>query len=109
MIPTIIKEDNMEQMRPFNKYDWYELAGAERFPDGSEPLVASYGDNTSVIVDKHGVQAFFMDDDCYVQAQVDIPVCKEFGILIANKILCDIEGMTSDQVIEYLNTHGSEL
>lgn len=99
----------MIKLREFNKYDWMEFAGAEKFSDGSAPLIASYGDNTSVIVDKNGVQAFFMDDDCYIQAQLDIPVCKEFGIQIANKILYDIDGMTNDQVIEYLNAHGREL
>lgn len=99
----------MIKLREFNKYDWMDFAGAESFLDGSAPLIASYGDNTSVIVDKNGVQAFFWSNDGDILAQLDIPVCKEFGILIANKILCDIEGMTSDQVIEYLNTHGREL
>lgn len=26
--------------RPFNEYDWYGLAGANKFPDGHEPLIA---------------------------------------------------------------------
>lgn len=98
----------MIKLREFNRYDWLDFAGAEKFSDGSSPLIGSYKAHTYVIVDKNGVQAFFWDDDEMIPAQVDIPVCKEFGILIANKILCDVEGMTSDQVIEYLNTHGRE-
>jgi hypothetical protein len=27
------------KLRPFTKEDWYGLAGAERFPDGTEPLI----------------------------------------------------------------------
>ena len=57
----------MEQMRPFTKYDWYELAGAERFPDGSEPLVGRYGKLT-VCVDRNGLQAWLeeMENNVFV-------------------------------------------
>lgn len=98
----------MNKLREFNRGDWYDFAGAEQFADGSNPLIAEYGVHTYVIVDREGTHVCFWDNDGVVQAQVDIPVCKEFGILIANQILSDIEGMTSDQVIEYLNNHGRE-
>lgn len=99
----------MIKLRTFNTGDWLDFGGAEIFLDGSAPLIGYYGTHTYVIVDKHGVQAFFWSNDGGILAQVDIPVCKEFGILIANKILYDIDGMTNDQVIEYLNAHGREL
>ena len=57
----------MEQMRPFTKYDWYELAGAERFLDGHEPYVGRYGILT-VTVDRNGLQAWLeeMENNVFV-------------------------------------------
>jgi len=31
----------MIEMKPFARHDWYGFAGAERFADGSEPLIGS--------------------------------------------------------------------
>lgn len=43
---------------PFGKYDWDGYAGAERFPDGSDPLIAST-DKGEFIADPNAIQ--FMD------------------------------------------------
>ena len=47
----------MIELRPFTKNDWYGFAGAEPFPDDSEPLIGEMGgidydlDGTPVTVD----------------------------------------------------------
>ena len=46
----------MNKMKPFTQSDWWELAGAERFPDGSEPLIGRHG-LLIVVVDRNGMQA----------------------------------------------------
>lgn len=63
-------------LRDFTKTDWYGLAGASRFDDGSEPLVAygapaeAPGDVKSavVIVDREGIQVLFVDEEGEDQA-----------------------------------------
>jgi hypothetical protein len=68
----IAEGEHDQQLRPFEKTDWYGWAGAEKFEDGSEPLIAwvplaswpdegiEYGPEEGVkdavvIVDQHGI------------------------------------------------------
>lgn len=52
--------------KPFAKEDWYGFSGAERLPDGSEPLmnastVTIDDQDAMVIIDAHGVGIFWGD------------------------------------------------
>lgn len=84
-------------MVEFTKNDWYAFAGAERFEDGGEPLIAQYGPLT-VIVDADGVQstinAFEDTEKCYVIRTRD----KEYNIEMAQEILRTMKGKTPSQM-----------
>lgn len=58
------------KLHPFTKDDWYGYAGAEKFPDGSDPLIYSdpETDNTVIVsyddyTDDIIVQAILVDDE----------------------------------------------
>jgi hypothetical protein len=52
----------------FAREDWWGLPGAERFPNGDEPLIAYFERNNEhrtfgmIVVDGRGIQITFMDD-----------------------------------------------
>lgn len=46
-----LKENS--KLRDFNKYDYYEYSGAEKFEDGSEPLIYST-DYLDLVIAKNG-------------------------------------------------------
>lgn len=54
------------ELKKFDKFDWYAMAGAERFDDGSEPFIGhgtnDSGQSFTVVIDNHGVQVIFDDD-----------------------------------------------
>lgn len=54
------------ELKEFDKFDWYGMAGAEPFADGSEPLIGhatnESGESFTIVVDAHGVQVIFQDD-----------------------------------------------
>jgi len=57
-------------MKPFAHHDWYGFAGAERFADGSEPLIGEIGveiDGTLwasvVVLDANGISVMTSTDD----------------------------------------------
>ena len=88
----------MNKMRPFTKYDWYELAGAERFPDGSEPLVGRYGKLT-VCVDRNGLQAWLEEMENSV-LRIDADPCfKDITLGTAHLLLERAEAMTEQELI----------
>lgn len=51
----------MRLMRPFNREDWMANAGAERGPNGEEPLI--YSEETEIIADANGVEVRFYSYD----------------------------------------------
>lgn len=54
------------EFTPFTKSDWYGFAGAERFPDGGEPLLAPLkvdGCDALAIVDANGLAVHFSVGD----------------------------------------------
>lgn len=59
------------QLKPFTKTDWYGLAGAERFENGDEPLVAYFDAPSAVVIhDMRGIQVILYNlegeyDDIY--------------------------------------------
>ena len=95
----------MEQMRPFTKCDWYELAGAERFPDGSEPLVGRYGKLT-VCVDRNGLQAWLEEMENNVLRIDAHPGFKAITIGTANLLLERAEAMTEQELISCFSKLG---
>lgn len=88
----------MEKMRPFTKYDWYELAGAERFPDGSEPLVGRHG-KLVVCVDHNGLQAWLEEMENNVLRIDAHPDFKVITIGTANLLLERAAAMTEQELI----------
>ena len=88
----------MEKMRPFTQNDWYELAGAERFPDGSEPLVGRYGKMT-VCVDRNGLQAWLEEMENNVLRIDAHPGFKEITVGTANLLLERAEAMTEKELV----------
>lgn len=54
-------------LRPFTKSDWYGFAGACRFADGSEPLIADSllidGRDATAILDAEGLSFTITDAD----------------------------------------------
>lgn len=98
MIKEILEErKNDATMKPFTKGDWYELAGAVKFPDGSEPYVGRY-DILTVTVDCHGLQAWLegMEDHVYHSA----PPIEFKDVLVAtgNLILDIAKQKTTDEL-----------
>jgi hypothetical protein len=83
------------KLKPFTKEDWYGLAGAERFDDGSEPLIATFkvtnwpnldpaaGGEVTMTVDKEGIQILDWGDGFFFR---DMP-SKEESIKLAESIL----------------------
>lgn len=43
------KENTIPTLKPFEKTDWFGWGGANKFPDGSEPLIA-HGEFATMIV-----------------------------------------------------------
>lgn len=86
-------------MRQFTKCDWYELAGAERFPDGSEPWVGRYGLLT-VAVDRNGLQAWLEDMENHAYHSTAPIEFKDILIATGNLILERAKQLTTDELIE---------
>lgn len=85
-------------MRRFNQNDWYELAGAERFPDGSEPWVGRY-DILTVVVDRNGLQAWLEEMENNV-LRIEADPCFEWITLGTAKLLLQrAEEMTREDLI----------
>lgn len=68
------------QLKSFTKYDWYGLAGAERFSNGDEPEVA-YFDIPSAIVthDERGIQVILFDSEGGYDNIYDLPCTRRLG------------------------------
>lgn len=88
----------MNKMKPFTKYDWYDLAGAERFSDGSEPLVGRY-DSLTVCVDRNGLQAWLEEIENNVFTIQTDEAFKDITIHLANLLLQRAEQMTKEQLV----------
>lgn len=89
----------MNKMKPFTKYDWYELAGAERFPDGSEPLVGRYG-KMIVVVDRNGLQAWLEEMENNVLCIEANPCFRDITLGTANLLLERAEVMSEQELTE---------
>lgn len=55
-------QDSIE-FEDFDESDWNWLSGAERFKDGSSPVKFEPNDETFIVADKDGMQAFFLDEE----------------------------------------------
>lgn len=90
------------KMREFTRNDWRTYSGGESFPDGASPWVGEYNDFV-VAVDGSGLQAWVYDHE---MEGLFIPLInRDFGILIGNQILSDIEGLDNDEIVAYLKAH----
>jgi hypothetical protein len=89
------------RLHPFAKEDWYGWAGAERFSDGSEPLIGDFEDRT-VIVDANGV-GLYIGDDVFTQNGTSFMYrakgeSKEHLIKLAEQVL--VAGDLDDEILE---------
>ena len=89
----------MNKMKPFTQSDWWELAGSERFPDGSEPLVGRHGP-LIVVVDRNGLQAWLEEMENNVLRIDAHPGFKDITLGTANLLLDLAESMTEQELIE---------
>lgn len=87
-------------MREFTKYDWYGFGGAEAFPNGSQPLIGTYGP-LIVVIDANGLQAWLEDDEehAFILPSHDVEYCKD----IAERILKDLKNHTPREIQNYLD------
>ena len=92
-------------MKPFTRSDWCGLAGAEKFPDGSEPWVGYYGLLT-VVVDRHGLQAWLEDMENHVFHIDAAPEFKDITIGTANLLLERAAAMTEQELISCFSKLG---
>lgn len=106
----------MTELKEFTKKDWYGLAGAERFGDGSEPQIAGWEDGNvevEVIADRNGVSVMlFADGEWYsFSADVGYTMPKEFILILARKLIADIENLGAElrDYVTYLRTHYPEM
>lgn len=86
-------------MKPFTRSDWCGLAGAEKFPDGSEPWVGYYGLLT-VVVDRNGLQAWLEDMENHVFHIDAAPEFKDITIGTGNLLLDQAKQKTDDELID---------
>lgn len=86
-------------MKPFTRSDWCGLAGAEKFPDGSEPWVGYYGLLT-VVVDRNGLQAWLEDIENHVFHIDAAPEFKDITIGTGNLLLDQAKQKTDDELID---------
>ena len=86
-------------MKPFTRSDWCGLAGAEKFPDGSEPWVGYYGLLT-VVVDCNGLQAWLEDMENHVFHIDAAPEFKGITIGTGNLLLDQAKQKTDDELID---------
>lgn len=86
-------------MKPFTRSDWCGLAGAEKFPDGSEPWVGYYGLLT-VVVDRNGLQAWLEDMEDNVFRIDAAPEFKDITIGTGNLLLEQAKQKTDAELIE---------
>lgn len=86
-------------MKPFTRSDWCGLAGAEKFPDGSEPWVGYYGLLT-VVVDCNGLQAWLEDMENHVFHIDAAPEFKDITIGTGNLLLDQAKQKTDDELID---------
>lgn len=86
------------EMREFTKFDWLSFAGASKFDDGSNPLIAEYGPLT-VVIAKFGMEVY-VGDDCYLTVEV---TDKQYCIDVAKSILEQCKSKTPKQMVRVLN------
>ena len=91
------KRKNDATMKPFTKYDWYDFAGATKFPDGSEPYVGRY-DILTVTVDCHGLQAWLEDMEDHIYHSTAPIEFKDVLVATGNLILDTAKQKTADEL-----------
>lgn len=107
----------MTELKEFTRGDWFGLAGAEKFADGSEPQIARWNDGNveiEVIADKNGISAILFSDNewysfsAYVEENT---MPKEFTLILARKLISDIENLGTElrDYVTYFRTHYPEM
>lgn len=87
-------------MKEFTSIDWYSCAGAEKFEDGSQPLIGVYGALT-VVVDRNGLQAWIeeREDEAFILMSSD----KQYCLDVAENLLSEVKGLTPNRMQKVLN------
>jgi hypothetical protein len=89
-------------LKPFSQSDWYGYAGAEKFEDGSEPLIAG-NDEFTIIVDKSGIAFDICFDDIQETYWANIDIAnKRIAIDYADKLIQELDGMLQQGIVTHL-------
>lgn len=77
--------------------DWFAFGGAEFFKDGSDPLIAYFGNTDVTLLDDTGLNV------CFGGSELEwfrLECTKELGILIAEDFLSSDYRLTKERLIE---------
>lgn len=99
MIREVLEERKAKaDMQPFDKWDWYDFHGAERFQDGTEPYVGRY-DILTVVVDRNGLQAWLENMEDHIFTINANEAFRDITIGTGNLILQRAKEMTTAELI----------
>lgn len=93
-------------MRDFTKADWMTYSGAEKFSDGSEPMIGEYGP-ISVVIDKYEISVEALDENTIFVLD-GIEDNKEYKQDIAERVLSEVKGKTPREIERFLADLGFE-
>lgn len=103
---------SIPNIREFTEFDWNEYAGAERFSDGSAPLICETDDYT-ILCDNTGVEVDF--EECLYVITIDThsevltPVefwMPEIARLIIANLAKTFSHKTVEEAMEHCDNHG---
>lgn len=91
-------------MRDFTKEDWMMYSGAEKFSEGSEPMIGEYGPVT-IIADKFGVTVL-LENQMFELDGID----EERGYKkdVAERILKEVKEKTPREIEYFMRSLGFE-
>lgn len=101
-----VRLEENKMMRDFTKEDWMAYSGAEKFSDGSEPMVGEYGP-IIIVVDRYEVSIEALDENTMFVLD-GIEDNKEYKQDIAERVLSEVKGKTPIEVRKLLIGLGFE-
>ena len=101
---------SIPNIREFNALDWNGYAGAERFADGSEPLICVTDDYT-ILCDNNGVEVDFEDRVYFVTTSTHPEALSPFWTQeIAKMVIANLaktfSHLTASEAMKYCDEHG---
>ena len=97
-------------IREFNPQDWNGYAGAERFTDGSEPLICDT-DTCTILCDNNGVEVDFEDRIYFVTMATNPETLtpelwtQEIAKLVVANLAKTFSHKTAEEAMRYCDDH----